>query len=92
MALLAHPGQQGAGPPYRGSASQVMLAGHRSFANGAHSPPLARATAPPYTPAFCFACSRMCWSQTPPGNSIDPGATPFTRIRSLAYIAACVVV
>ena len=64
MALLAHPGQQGAGPPYRGSASQVMLAGHRSFASGAHSPPLARATAPPYIPAFCFACSRRSCTRT----------------------------
>ena len=35
MALPVRPGRQGAGPPYRGSASQVMLAGHRSFASGA---------------------------------------------------------
>jgi hypothetical protein len=32
MALPAHPGRLGAGPPYRGRASHVMLVGHRSFA------------------------------------------------------------
>ena len=32
MALPAHPGRLGTGPPCRGSASQIMLVGHRSCA------------------------------------------------------------
>ena len=32
MALPAHPGRLGTGPPCRGSASQIMLVGHRSGA------------------------------------------------------------